>query len=82
MKTTIDISDTLFQKTKEIARKNKSSFKEIVETALRYFFESQSKKSRAFVLKTHTFNGQGLHDGLTEGDWNTIRSRIYNGRGG
>lgn len=82
MKTTIDISDILFQKTKEIAKEKRTSFREIVETALRQFLESQAKKTKSFVLKTHTFNGQGLQEGFTEGDWNTIRKRIYDGRGG
>ncbi len=82
MKTTLEISNHLFKETKQFANKSGRTFREIVELALRNFLKSQKVPRKAFKLKDGSFKGNGLVEGLQEGDWETIRSLIYEGRGG
>lgn len=82
MKTTIDISKSLFEEAWAVAERHKATFKEIVENALRRFLKEEKKAVHPFRLRKHPFKGNGLVDGLTEGDWAEIRRRAYEGRGG
>ncbi len=83
MKTTIDISKSLFEEAWELAQSKGATFKEIIEGALRAFLKMEKKAARKpFKLRWHTFKGKGLVEGLSEGDWPEIRRRIYEGRGG
>lgn len=82
MKTTIDINDTLLLEAKQLAAKQQQTLKSILETALRQFLETHTDAAASFRLRKHTFRGNGLQSGMTEGDWNAIRDSIYEGRGG
>jgi Arc/MetJ family transcription regulator len=82
MKTTIDISDALFQQAKKLARKRNITFRELVESALRRTLVAETRAPERFRLETRTFQGKGLQPGLSWDDWNTIRGMIYEGRGG
>ena len=81
MKTTINMSDSLFSQVKKLAENRGTTFKAVVESAVRMFISVEDQKKRSFKLKTHTFSGEGLQDGLKESDWSEIRRRIYEGRG-
>ena len=83
MKTTIDISNSLFQETRRYAGQQKMTFREIVETALRNLLKAhKSSKRKVFRLQKRSFGKGGLVAGLVEGDWSAIREKIYEGRGG
>ncbi|HCU24018.1 MAG TPA: hypothetical protein DF383_03295 [Deltaproteobacteria bacterium] len=73
MKTSIDISDALFEQIKRLAEKSWTTFRKIVETALRTFFKNKQKPLSRFQLRKHTFKGKGTVDGLSEGDWFRLR---------
>lgn len=82
MKTTIDISNALFAETKKVAGKKGSTFREVVETALRLYLKGETQPGPGFKLRKHPFRGQGMADDVLEGDWTKIRQRAYEGRGG
>ncbi len=82
MKTTINISDSLFSEAWKIAEKNGTTFREVIEKALRLFLKKGAKKEKPFKLKICSFRGNGLVDDLPEWDWEEIRRRAYEGRGG
>lgn len=82
MKTTIDINDTLLLQAKQLAAKQQGTLKSILEAALRQFLETHSESRSPFKLRKHTFCGNGLQADKVEGDWNSIRDSIYEGRGG
>lgn len=82
MKTTIDISDHLFEQTRAFADKKKSTFREVVETALRSFLNAQKSRPKVFKLRDASVGGKGLAEGLSEGMWEEIRKMAYEGRGG
>ena len=82
MKTTIDIADPLFLQAKRIASEQSTTLKEIVETALRRFFEQEKMQSSNFKLREASVGGNGVQAGVHEGDWAEIRRLLYEGHGG
>jgi Arc/MetJ family transcription regulator len=82
MKTTIDISDALFVSAKREAQRRGTTFRDLVESALRQALESSARDQKSFRLRKHAFQGEGVQDGIQEGEWSRIRSMIYEGRGG
>ncbi len=81
MKTTIDISDGLFREVKRYAGQRGSTFREVLESALRVLLKTKIRGARSFRLRKRSFGGKGLAEGLTEGNWSAIRERVYKGRG-
>lgn len=82
MKTTIDIADNLFKEAKRFIGKEGKTMREVVQNSLRLFLDSQKKTTRPFKWRHYAFKGEGLVEGLQEGNWETIRDIIYEGRGG
>jgi hypothetical protein len=79
MKTTVEISDELFQQTKEYAARQGIPMREVIELGLQLALNSKKISSRPFRLRTVTTKGEGL---VCDGDWSAIRSFIYEGHGG
>ncbi len=82
MKTTIEIADPLLRRAKRLAAKRGTTLKAIIEDALRTELAAGEAGTGAGSVRTHTFEGRGLKPGLAWGDWATIRSLAYEGRGG
>lgn len=82
MKTTVDIPDSLLKQVKKLAAERNTTLKVVIECALRDALAQQKKQRAKFRLETHTFKGNGLQPGLSWDDWSTLRSMIYEGRGG
>lgn len=80
MRTTLDLSDSLYRDAKKLAVTRGLSFKALVELGLRSLL-SRRPRSEKFQLKRVSFNGRGLQNGFSETDWNEIRKRAYQGRG-
>jgi len=81
VKTTIDIADALLQDAKQLAAERKTTLKAVIEDSLREFLPKQRQAKRRFRLRDASFRGKGLQPGVREGDWQTIRDLIYEGRG-
>ena len=81
MKTTIEISDPLLRRAKKLAAKRGTTLKAVIEDALRTELAAAEGPAGTGV-RTHAFRGRGLRAGLAWGDWATIRSLAYEGRGG
>jgi hypothetical protein len=81
MKTTIDISDALLPRAKQLAATRQQTLKSLLETTLRQFLVATAKPQPPFRLRKHTFCGRGLQSHRSEGGWATVREQIYEGRG-
>lgn len=81
MKTTIQISDSLFQEARKLAHRERTTLKALVEQGLRLII-SERKQRDGFVLRKVTFKGEGLHGHLAGSSWDHIRELSYKGRGG
>ena len=81
MKTTIEISDGLLRRAKQLAARQNTTLRAVLEDALRETLDRQGSAKSARPVKTHTFRGKGLKPGLSWEDWSTIRDLAYEGRG-
>jgi len=82
MKTTVELQDDLYKRARKLAEERGTTFREILETALRRLLRERKGPRKAFRLRQCVFQGKGLQPGIREGDWSAIRERIYEGRGG
>jgi hypothetical protein len=80
MKTTIDIPDSLLQAAKALASQQSVTLRDLLEEGLRQALEKRQKGEK-FTLKEASFKGNGLQQGVSEGDWEAIRGMIYERRG-
>ncbi len=80
MKTTIDISDPLFQAAKKAAAQRGTTFRALVEMGLRQVLESQTASKRRFTLRKASFNGQGLQAAAQGMTWDQLRDMAYGDR--
>ncbi len=81
MKTTIEISDAILRRAKQLAARRNTTLREVIESALRDALEREAPGAHKREVKTHTFRGRGLQAGLSWDDWSTIRDLAYEGRG-
>jgi hypothetical protein len=81
MKTTIEISDPLLRRAKRLAAQRGTTLRVVIEEALAQALAAGERETAAPV-RTHVFGGRGLQPGLDWSDWNAIRARGYEGRGG
>jgi hypothetical protein len=79
MKTTVELPDDLFREAKAYAASQGITLREVMERGLESVVRGAVPRPRRFRLKTITMKGQGI---TGDGDWNSIRSKIYAGHGG
>jgi hypothetical protein len=80
MKTTVEISDSLFELLKKRAQREGASMRELIEAALQRFLSPAPKDRKPFRLRDGSFKGDGLVDEVDS--WDKIRDLAYEGRGG
>ena len=83
MKTTIQISDSLFKEARKVAQQERTTLKALVEEGLhKVISERHRRKSKGFRLRKATFKGKGLQPHLAGATWDQILDISYEGRGG
>jgi hypothetical protein len=80
MKTTIDIADTLLEEARQVAARDHTTVRALVEQGLRHVL-AERKQARAFRLRKATFKGEGLQPGVADATWERIRDLAYEGHG-
>jgi hypothetical protein len=80
LKTTIEIADALAREVKELAARENTTLRELVESGLRLVLRERRKKP-AFRLRGASFRGNGLQAEFRGADWERIRDATYEGRG-
>jgi hypothetical protein len=81
MKTTVDLNDDLLRAAKDQARREKTTLRSLIEEGLRAVLRER-RKTTPFRLENLSVGGKGLQPGIREGDWEDLRTRAYEGRGG
>ena len=76
MKTTIEISDALFDEAKRHAKKRGTTLRALVEEGLRTVLDSRPDADD-FTLRDASIEGKGLRPELCEGDWDRIAQAAY-----
>jgi hypothetical protein len=74
MKTTIEIRDALLREAREVARREGTTLRALVEEGLaRILKERRERKPGKYRLKLITHDGGGLLVDLSPGNWRRIR---------
>jgi hypothetical protein len=79
MKTTLDIADPLLREAKQIAAREGTTLRALVEQGLRRVV-AEKKPKRGFRLRKASFKGRGLHPELAGAGWDRIRDLAYEDR--
>jgi hypothetical protein len=80
MKTTVEIAEDLFRRSRDVARREGITLRALIEEGLRAALERRGQKS-AYQWPDLSVGGQGLVAEIREGTWDLIRDRIYSGQG-
>jgi predicted transcriptional regulator len=80
MKTTVEISEDLFVRTREIAQREGTTLRNLIEEGLRAALARREQQT-SYRWPDLSVRGQGLAPEMEEGSWETLRDRIYAGRG-
>lgn len=80
VKTTIEISDHLLRRAKELARREATTLKELTEEGLTLVLE-RHRTQEVRTVKPVTFDGEGLTGEFRGRSWAEIRDEIYKGYG-
>ncbi len=81
MKTTIEIADDLFKRAQSVARKEKTTFRELTEQGLRLVLKQRQSRPAGWKWNPVTFRGKGMTEEFKHAGWDKIRDEIYRGRG-
>jgi hypothetical protein len=76
MKTTVNLPDELLRQAQELARREQTTVKELIETGLRAVLKQRSGES-SFELPDASVDGRGLEPEFRGGGWQQIRDAIY-----
>lgn len=80
MKTSIQISDSIFEEARRLAAEEHTTMKALVEEGLRKVLTERKKKA-AFRLERASFKGEGLQPEFEGASWEKVREAAYEGRG-
>lgn len=81
MKTTVQIPESLFDQARQVAQREQTTLKALVEEGLRRVVADR-QRSAPFHLRDAAFQGNGIQPGLAGASWAQIRDMSYEGRGG
>ena len=81
MKTTIEIADDLFERARQIARKQKTTFRALVEESLRTTLRREQQPRHRQLPPLVTFGRGGAKAEFKDWDWEQVRDEIYRDRG-
>ncbi len=80
MKTTIDIASNILECSREAAREDHTTLRELVEEGLELVL-AQREARRRVAIRPVTFRGRGLAAEFRRASWSRIRDAAYEGRG-
>jgi hypothetical protein len=80
MKTTVEIAEDLLVRTREVAQREGTTLRALIEEGLQAALARREQK-RAYRWPDLSVSGDGLLPEFEEGNWATVRDRIYQGRG-
>lgn len=81
MKTTVEISDELAREARELAARQNTTLRALIEAGLRIVLKERRRRAR-FALRDASFRGRGLHPEFRSEGFERLREAIYEGRGG
>ena len=81
MKTTVEIAPALLARAKKLAAQRQTTLRALIEAGLRHVLANEGENRAPYRMPDARVNGQGVQPGIREGDWEQMRTFIYEGRG-
>jgi len=83
MKTTVEISDSVFRAAKEAAREDETTLRALIESGLRRVLEERARNrgGQRFRLRDGSVKGDGLRPEWEGRSWSDLRDAAYEGHG-
>lgn len=81
MKTTIELSDELLARCRQVARREGATLKALVEEGLQLALRARSVRRGRTGFEIKPFDGDGLLPEFQGAGWDRIREEIYRDRG-
>ena len=81
MKTTVEIAEDLFARTREVAQREGTTLRALIEEGLQAALARREEKKTSYRWPDLSVTGEGLAPEIEEGSWEPLRDRIYAGRG-
>lgn len=81
MKTTIEIADPLLRAARQVARREGTTVRALVEQGLRLALEQRGQMPE-FRIRDASVDGRGLQAGAEDLSWDELRALTYGDRGG
>jgi hypothetical protein len=81
MKITVELSASLLREARELARREGTTLRALIERGLRRLLV-EKKRGSVFRLRDASVGGNGLRPELRDAGWDRMRELIYEGRGG
>ncbi len=82
MKTTIEIADPVLKEARNVAAREGTTLRALVEQGLRQVLSERKRPKKPYKFQMVTFKGDGLQPEFENAGWDKIRDAIYEGRGG
>lgn len=79
-KTTIDIPESLLAEAKEVAAREGTTLRALVEAGLRAVIDRRRRGGR-FRLRDASVDGRGIQPEFRDAGWERVRDAAYEGRG-
>jgi hypothetical protein len=80
MKTTVEIADELFVLTREVAQREGTTLRALIEEGLQAALARREEKA-SYRWPDLSVGGEGLVPEIEEGSWEPLRDLIYAGHG-
>lgn len=80
MKTTVEIAEDLFVRSREVAQREGTTLRALIEEGLRTALARREQRT-SYQWPDLSVSGEGLAPEIEEGTWEALRDRIYAGRG-
>jgi hypothetical protein len=81
MKTTVEIAEDLFARSRDVAQREGITLRALIEEGLRTALAMRERKA-SYRWPDLSVTGEGLAPEIAEGSWELLRDRIYSGQGG
>jgi predicted transcriptional regulator len=82
MKTTVDLPDHLLSRMHELAARERTSFRALLEAAVQQFLGARGRAGGRFRLEDRSVDGRGVVADLRGKGGRAVLDRAYEGRGG
>jgi hypothetical protein len=80
MKTTIDLTDALAKKAKQLAESNGQTLRAVIEEGIRLALRQSKNGGAPFALRDARVHGNGLQPEFDSASWSDIRQAAYEDR--